>query len=52
MVLDSSLRVSKQYGVKGLPMSFFVDADGKIREKVIGWMTEEKIEEIFKRIKS
>lgn len=35
-VLDPESRITRQYGVKGLPMTIFVDRNGLISGKVIG----------------
>ena len=36
-VAMSSEDIARNYGVTGLPTSFFIDKEGKIREKMIGF---------------
>jgi cytochrome c biogenesis protein CcmG/thiol:disulfide interchange protein DsbE len=43
--LDPSGRVSVDYGVYGVPETFFIDARGNVRAKHVGAMTEE----VFRR---
>ena len=50
LLVDEGAKTAEIYGVTGLPSSFFVDGTGKIREKHIGWLEEEKILEIFKKL--
>jgi peroxiredoxin len=50
LLVDEEAETAEIYGVTGLPTSFFVDGEGKIREKHIGWLEEEKILEIFKKL--
>ena len=35
-VLDPESRITRQYGVKGLPVSFFIDRNGLIGGRIIG----------------
>lgn len=44
--MDKDAKVAKVYGVVGLPTTFIVDKDGKIREKVMGDMTKETVEKL------
>ena len=44
--MDKDAGVAKRYGVVGLPTTFIVDKDGKIREKVMGDMTKEDVEKL------
>lgn len=44
-VLDESAAIAKRYGVVGLPTTYFVDANGVVRGKVIG----EADEAVFER---
>jgi len=46
--MDKDATVAKIYGVVGLPTTFIVDKDGKIREKVMGDMTKEDVERLVK----
>jgi hypothetical protein len=34
--LDPRFSATKQYGVLGLPMAFFLDREGIVRERVLG----------------
>lgn len=36
VLLDESAKIAKQYGVSGLPTTYFVDAKGVIRSKLVG----------------
>ncbi len=40
VLLDSDYAVAEQYGVRGFPTSFFIDADGAIQQTHIGELTE------------
>ena len=44
--MDKDATVAKIYGVVGLPTTFIVDKDGKIREKVMGDMTRQDVERL------
>ncbi len=45
ILLDRNVKVAASYGVVNLPVSFFIDADGIIRERVFGGtLTAEGIE--------
>jgi thioredoxin-related protein len=48
--VDEEAKTAEKYAVSGLPTSFFVDGKGKIREKHIGWLEEQQILDIFKKI--
>jgi peroxiredoxin len=50
MLLDENTEVAQAYQVAGLPSSFFIDTAGNILDRETGWMTEEKIKEIFNRL--
>jgi peroxiredoxin len=43
-LLDENAKIAKQYGVVGLPTTFFVDAKGIVRGKVIGEADEATFE--------
>jgi peroxiredoxin len=36
VVLDSSASIAEQYGIVGLPDSFFIDREGIVREVILG----------------
>jgi peroxiredoxin len=36
VLLDETAKIAKQYGVSGLPTTYFVDAKGVIRSKLVG----------------
>lgn len=42
--LDKDAVVAKRYGVIGLPTTFIIGKDGKVKEKVMGDMTKEDVE--------
>ena len=50
LLVDEEAKTAEIYGVTGLPTSYFIDGKWRIREKHIGWLEEEKILEIFKRL--
>jgi len=50
LLVDEEAKTAEVYGVTGLPTSFFIDGTGKIREKHIGWLEEEQIIDIFKKL--
>lgn len=41
--LDATAAVGKRFNVRGIPVSFFIDSDGIIRDMVIGAMTEKRL---------
>jgi peroxiredoxin len=50
VVMDHNNQVANRYGVVGLPVSFLIDRDGIVREKISGnLLTEERIAELFRR---
>ncbi len=49
LLLDLEATVGGQYGLQGLPASFFIDAEGVIRDVSIGYMSKEVL---TKRLKS
>jgi len=51
MLLDPEASIAKKYGVRGLPMNYFLDKNKKIAKIVIGWVDEEQIEETIYKIK-
>jgi thiol:disulfide interchange protein len=49
--MDHDNKVANQFGVFGLPVSVFIDHDGRVQEYLKGGLlTEQKIEEIVARI--
>ncbi len=51
ILLDPSVKVASRYGVVSLPVSFFIDSNGLIRERVFGGtLTKEGIAEILQRL--
>ncbi|HFC12053.1 MAG TPA: TlpA family protein disulfide reductase [Anaerolineae bacterium] len=53
LLVDLDQSVNRQYGVRGLPTTLFIDADGIIRDQIIGAASEavlkEKIAPLFDR---
>ena len=41
--LDATAAVGKRFNVRGIPVSFFIDSDGIIRDMFIGAMTEKRL---------
>ncbi len=53
VLLDRRANIAERFGVVSLPVTFFIDQDGIIRERVVGGtLTEDGIEEIFKRVQT
>ena len=49
ILIDSDLKVSMDYGVIGLPVTFFIDREGRIKEKFKGELNKKLIEDILNR---
>jgi len=49
ILIDSELKASMSYGVIGLPVTFFIDRDGRIREKFKGELNRKLLEDILNR---
>lgn len=45
VLLDTSGSVYRQYGIFGIPTSFFIDADGIVRDVLVGALTAEAASE-------
>ena len=53
VLLDQDNRVANLYGVVGLPVSVFVDEDGRVQEYIRGGLlTEQKIREVMDRLRA
>ena len=50
MLVDEEAGVAKDYKVSGLPSSIFIDEEGNILAREVGWVKQDKIKEIFKRL--
>lgn len=51
ILLDPGVKVASRYGVVSLPVSFFIDSNGLIRERVFGGtLTKDGITEILQRL--
>lgn len=44
VLLDSRVTVAQTYALQGTPTTFFIDKEGIIRTKVIGFVSKEGIE--------
>ena len=51
ILLDRDELMIEQYQVQNLPITFFINSNGEIIDKVSGELTEEKIKEGFELIK-
>jgi peroxiredoxin len=49
-LLDSDGRVARSYGVLGLPTTFFVDREGRLKGKIIGESTPEVFERVVQEM--
>ena len=47
MAEDPGGRISLDWGVRGVPESFLVDPDGIVRAKVVGGVTEDRLERLL-----
>ena len=45
VLLDPESQVARQYQIRGIPTTFFIDRDGIIQDIKIGPMSEEQIEQ-------
>jgi peroxiredoxin len=53
IVVDRRANIAERYGVVSLPVTFFIDPNGIIRERVFGGtLTEQSITETFRRVKA
>lgn len=53
VLIDHKIKVASQYGVVSLPISFFIDPNGMIKEQVFGGtLTAEGIGKILQRLQS
>jgi peroxiredoxin len=51
-LLDRRANIAERFGVISLPVTFFIDQDGIIRERVVGGtLTAEGIEQTFRKIR-
>ncbi len=53
LLLDRNTVVAEAYGIRSLPVTFFIDSDGIIRERMTGGLlTKEGIEQTFQTLRS
>ncbi|MBI3600299.1 MAG: TlpA family protein disulfide reductase [Nitrospinae bacterium] len=45
ILIDTDLKVSMDYGIIGLPVTFFIDENGRVKDKVKGELSKDIIEE-------
>jgi len=50
MPIDEQGDVTRAYGVRGLPFTFFVDGEGTIRARVIGELSEQELTSHLRKI--
>lgn len=50
VVLDPGLKVQALYRPRGLPTSFLIDAEGRVRTQHIGLMSEKKLAEYLEQV--
>ncbi|MCS7019127.1 MAG: TlpA disulfide reductase family protein [Cytophagales bacterium] len=43
MLLDTTGSISKQYGVEELPTNYFIDPEGKVARRIVGWIGEPQV---------
>lgn len=51
MLIDADGKISDLYQVTELPTNFFIDEEGKIIRKIVGWVSEQQAEVILKQQK-
>ncbi|WP_375561810.1 redoxin domain-containing protein [Bernardetia sp. OM2101] len=51
MLIDVDGKISDLYKVEELPTNFFIDKEGKIIRKIVGWVSEQQAEVILKQQK-
>ena len=51
MLIDEEGKISDLYKVEELPTNFFIDEEGKIIRKIVGWVSEQQAEVILKQQK-
>jgi len=50
LLVDEEKTIAALYGVTGLPASYFINKNGQIVQKVLGWIETEKVIEIVRKI--
>ncbi|TFG99036.1 MAG: TlpA family protein disulfide reductase, partial [Calditrichales bacterium] len=50
LLVDEKIAVAGLYKVTGLPTTFFIDRNGMIFKKHIGWLDEAQILKIFENM--
>ncbi len=48
VLLDQDAKVAKAYGVKGLPTTFILDRQGRVKEKILGEIQKDVFENMVK----
>lgn len=43
MLLDTAGTISRQYGVEELPTNYFIDPQGKVARRIVGWIGEQQV---------
>ena len=49
LVVDDDQAVADAFGVSGLPQTFFVDREGRVRARVFSRLTERELEQEIRR---
>lgn len=52
VLLDVGAKVSRGYGVKGLPCNFLIGKDLKVKEVILGWIDEKYLEKSIEHAKA
>ncbi len=52
MIMDEDLKISKKYGVTGLPTNYFINKKGKLYKIIIGWVDRRQIGKIIREMKN
>ncbi len=43
MLLDTAGTIAKQYGVEELPVNYFINPDGTVARKIVGWVDKNQV---------
>ncbi len=50
MLLDTDGKISKQYGIEELPTNYFIDPEGKIARRIVGWIGEPQVKVMINQL--
>lgn len=50
MLLDTDGKISKQYGIEELPTNYFIDPEGKVARRIVGWIGEPQVKVMINQL--